>query len=315
MTSRVGVRAAAAGPTPDSIAKTTSWARSRACSFTIARETWVRTVSGLTTSASAISWLDRPVATQRDDLALALGELGQPRVRRVAGRRPDAELLDHPPGDARREQRAAVGHDPDRVEQRGRLGVLEQEAAGAVPQRLEDVLVELERRQHDHPDVGQRRGRAATSASRPSPSSTGIRMSQSTTSGRARRTSSSPSRPSPASPTSSRPASDAIRVAQAHPDQRLVVDDARPGSPRPGAHSRQHRAHLEAAGRRRPGRADAAERLDPLRASRSAPCPSSPALDRSRRPSSRRPRPSPAVAGEREPRPRPTSARRAGARW
>ena len=52
-----------AAVSPDSIAKTTSWARSRACSFTMARETWVRTVSGLTTSTSAISWLDRPVAT------------------------------------------------------------------------------------------------------------------------------------------------------------------------------------------------------------------------------------------------------------
>ena len=52
------------GVSPDSIAKTTSWARSRACSFTMARDTWVRTVSGLTTRTSAISWLDRPLATQ-----------------------------------------------------------------------------------------------------------------------------------------------------------------------------------------------------------------------------------------------------------
>ena len=46
------------------MAKTTSCARSRACSLTIARLTWVRTVSGLTTSASAISPFDIPVATQ-----------------------------------------------------------------------------------------------------------------------------------------------------------------------------------------------------------------------------------------------------------
>ena len=56
---------------PDSIANTTSWARSRACSFTMARDTWVRTVSGLTTSTSAISWLDRQ-GHPRDDLAFAL---------------------------------------------------------------------------------------------------------------------------------------------------------------------------------------------------------------------------------------------------
>jgi hypothetical protein len=52
------------GSKPLWIANTTSCARSRAWSLTIARETCVRTVSGLTTSLSAISWLDIPVATQ-----------------------------------------------------------------------------------------------------------------------------------------------------------------------------------------------------------------------------------------------------------
>src|SRR5258706_6574754 len=49
---------------PDWTAKTTSWARSRALSLTIARLTWVRTVAGLSTSSAAISSLERPVATQ-----------------------------------------------------------------------------------------------------------------------------------------------------------------------------------------------------------------------------------------------------------
>src|SRR5262245_19744456 len=48
---------------PDRIAKTTSCAGSRAPSLTIARLTWVRTVSGLTTSSPAISAFDIPVAT------------------------------------------------------------------------------------------------------------------------------------------------------------------------------------------------------------------------------------------------------------
>ena len=49
---------------PDWYAKTTSWARSRAWSLTIARLTWVRAVAGLRTSSPAISSLVRPCATR-----------------------------------------------------------------------------------------------------------------------------------------------------------------------------------------------------------------------------------------------------------
>ena len=102
---------------PDSIANTTSWARSRACSFTMARETWVRTVSGLTTRTSAISWLDRPVATQATtsrSRSVSWSELGM----RSTPRRGRPELLDHPAGHARRQEGAAVGDDTYGVEQR-----------------------------------------------------------------------------------------------------------------------------------------------------------------------------------------------------
>ena len=87
------------------------------CSFTIARLTWVRTVSGLSTSSSAISSLDRPVATQADDLALPLGEVG--RAAAAAGRRRagagEVSITRRVTDGS--EQRAAVGDDPDRLEQ------------------------------------------------------------------------------------------------------------------------------------------------------------------------------------------------------
>ena len=60
------------------------------------------------------------------------------------------ELLDHALRHGRREERLARGDDADRREQvLGRL-VLENEAARAHAQRLEDVLVEVERREDEH---------------------------------------------------------------------------------------------------------------------------------------------------------------------
>ena len=65
-----------------------------------------------------------------------------------AGRAARGEVLDQPAGDRRREQRVAGGDDADRVEQPVGGRVLEQEAAGADPQRLVDVLVAVEGREH-----------------------------------------------------------------------------------------------------------------------------------------------------------------------
>ena len=209
---------------PDSIANTTSWARSRAPSLTIARLTWVRTVAGLTTSAAAISSLDSPVPTQAtisrsrsvSSASRGCGSCG------AAGS--GREVLDHPPGHRRRQQRAAGGDHPDRAQQLGRFGVLEQEAAGPGAQRREHVLVQLERGQHDHPDAGQRRV-GADPAGRLEAVQPGIRMSISTTSGGSARTSASACAPSAASPTSSMSVLGVEQRAQPHPDQRLVVDD------------------------------------------------------------------------------------------
>src|SRR3712207_5781420 len=52
---------------PDSYARTTSWARSRACSFAMSRLTWVFAVSGLITMRSATWSLDRPCANRSEE--------------------------------------------------------------------------------------------------------------------------------------------------------------------------------------------------------------------------------------------------------
>jgi hypothetical protein len=64
------------------------------------------------------------------------------------GGRPLRELADQSAGDARREQRVAGGDDADSFDQPFRRDVLEEEPAGAGAERVVDVLVEVERRQH-----------------------------------------------------------------------------------------------------------------------------------------------------------------------
>ena len=123
----------------------------------MARLTWVLAVAGLTNSRSAISSLDSPSGDQGEHLALAVGE----RVERGRRRSPAAARWANSamsrrvtPGDSSASPRATT---PDRVDQVGRLGVLDQEAAGPVAQRVEHVLVEVEGGQDDDPDVGQGR--------------------------------------------------------------------------------------------------------------------------------------------------------------
>ncbi len=114
---------------------------------------------------------------------------------------------------------------PDGVYQIVGRDVLEQEPAGAGPDGRIDVLVQVEGRQRQHPDLGQL---AEQLPSASIPSRRGIRTSMRTTSGnRPWRTTSSASSPSPACPTTS--------IARALQDQRepgsdqlLVVDDHHP---------------------------------------------------------------------------------------
>ena len=103
-----------------------------------------------------------------------------------ARRRPLRVLLDHSPGDRRREQRVAGGDDAHRVHELLGRRVLEQEAAGAGAERLEHVVVLLEGGEDDDAAADAARRRATRRvASRPS--SFGIWMSISTTSGCSRR--------------------------------------------------------------------------------------------------------------------------------
>jgi hypothetical protein len=60
------------------------------------------------------------------------------------------ELTDQPPRHRRGEQRLPGRDHPDRVEEPLRGRVLEQEPARARPQRVEDILVQVEGRQDEH---------------------------------------------------------------------------------------------------------------------------------------------------------------------
>jgi hypothetical protein len=94
------------------------------------------------------------VRDQGDDLAFAVGEpFHSHRGHRIG--RPGDELADQTAGDRGRQERFAAHDDPERLEQPGRLGVLEQEPARARPQRAEDVLVETEVGEDHHAHLVQ----------------------------------------------------------------------------------------------------------------------------------------------------------------
>jgi hypothetical protein len=88
---------------------------------------------------------------QPDDAEFPFGETPG-RVRGGgAGGRPAAEVLDQPAGDGGGEQGLACGHRAHGAGQLLAARVLEQEAAGAGLQRVVDVLVQVERGQHQDP--------------------------------------------------------------------------------------------------------------------------------------------------------------------
>ena len=69
--------------------------------------------------------------------------------------RPGDELADQAAGDRRGQQRVPAHDHAQRLQQVGRLGVLQQESARARPQRTEDVLVEPEVGEDHHPHAVQ----------------------------------------------------------------------------------------------------------------------------------------------------------------
>src|ERR671914_513023 len=81
---------------------------------------------------------------EREHLALARGELLEPRVALRIGRGLPGHALDHAAGHGGREERVAGGDRVDRGDQLLRPGSLEQESGGARVQGAEDVVVLLE---------------------------------------------------------------------------------------------------------------------------------------------------------------------------
>ena len=95
---------------------------------------------------------------QVQHLALARRQLAdRRRDGRLGADRDPGELLDDRSGHGRGEQRVAAGHDADRGCDLLRRRVLEHEPARASPQRVVDVVIEAERGQDQHP-----RGRLGT---------------------------------------------------------------------------------------------------------------------------------------------------------
>jgi hypothetical protein len=92
----------------------------------------------------------RPSAGEElEHLALAGGELRERRRRVRPGSRPADVVLDQAPDDLGREQRVAGGDGAHGGGELARRRALEQEAAGARAERLIDVLVVVERGEHE----------------------------------------------------------------------------------------------------------------------------------------------------------------------
>ena len=209
---------------PTRWARTTAWTRSRRPSFCRTCATCVFTVPSPMNSRAPISAFDSPSRHQPQHVELPRRQRLQ--LRRARRPRQPGEPRDHPPGHRRRQQRIPGRHRPDRVDQLLRRVVLEHEAAGAGVQRLEDVLVEVERRQHQHPrQPGRRRGSAGSPPARPAAASGCPSARPSACTRAASRTA---SRPSAASPTTSIPGSLRQQHPEARPHHRLVVGDQHP---------------------------------------------------------------------------------------
>src|SRR5215204_2975093 len=185
---------------PDSMPKTTSWARSRAPSLSMARLTWVRTVAGLITSSSAISSFDRPVATQATisrsrsvsspSRGCGAGRRPVPAKRSITRRVTLGDSSEPPSATTRTARSSSAGSTSLSRKP------LAPPASASKTYSSSSKVVSTTTRTEASP------GSAVISRSAASPSSTGIRMSISTTSGTVRRMVASPDRPSSASPTS-----------------------------------------------------------------------------------------------------------------
>ena len=224
----------------------------------------------------------RGPARRAQDLALARRELGE----RGGAPRSRSRARSARSGGASPTARAAIRRRRRRGWRRASCcarRVLEQEPARAGAQRLVDVLVEVEGRQHEHARP-RRLGARCGGWPRCRPCS-GMRTSISTTSGVVLARERDRLAPSAASPTTSMSGS----ASQDHPE---AVRGRAPGRRRParGSCAPPSAAAARARAKPPPGRAAGLERAAverrPARACRARPCPPDAGAPRRRRPSS-----------------------------
>jgi hypothetical protein len=91
------------------------------------------------------------VGDETEDLELAWSERVQSRWTRHRRCRVCGEFLDDPTGDRRGQDALAGRHGFDRFDELFRRCALEQETTGSGAERAEDVFVDVEGRQDDHP--------------------------------------------------------------------------------------------------------------------------------------------------------------------
>ena len=98
----------------------------------------------------------QPVADQDEDLALPGGEGAEIACSPVAQSRQPGEPIKQPPGNRGGEHRVSCGDGADRADQRIGRVVLDQEAAGARPESVKYVTVDVKRGEDE--DAGARGG-------------------------------------------------------------------------------------------------------------------------------------------------------------
>jgi len=114
---------------------------------------WVLQVAWLMCSSLFYLLVRQPAGHEPQDLGLPWCQACHVPARGL-GRKPAF----HEGGHCRRgQQRLARRDRADRIDECIRGGVLQQETGGTRPQRSEDILVQAEHRQHQHPGFGQAR--------------------------------------------------------------------------------------------------------------------------------------------------------------